>query len=347
MSSWPRSAVYLLALCCACGMAGSPSLPASRESALEIARGQAGEPRHFPFAFDAPGGNVVVSYSEHVDAVIENPVDASTLVGPDITSRGRYFYLTGMAQVHRVLVATSYIAVALDPLREWTYGWVSRDGGASWVTRPGILTLPEPGKHREARWGGFLFHRRMHAMPDGSMQGTMYGNYAHDPDWYSTIWVRSADLGATWQVVSTVAAGEAGQEGYGEPVSAVCPDGSILVVMRTGHNTPMRWSRSRDGGRNWSQARELPFIGWDPDLLLSAGSLVLTYGTPDRGPGQPARAWLVKSTSCGESWGPVRELSHIPTSSGYTGLAHLRGRLTLFTDTDNETAIRGYSIEGI
>jgi len=331
-----------LALLCACGgPAASPQPPLGFDP-LEVATGGPGQPRHFPFAFDTSRG-ALVAYSEHEDEVIADPTDALVRISDRATSRAPNFYLTGIAELpDGTLYGASYITQAMGPRAVRSFGWTSRDGGASWQPRLGVVQLQQPGKERAAGWGALLFHRRLHVLPDGSIAGTMYGNHAADPDAYVTVWVTSRDLGASWQIAGEVAAGAAGQEGYGEPVSALCPDGSIVVIMRTGHNTPMRTARSRDGGRSWSPARELPFIGWDPDLLRVGGSLYLTFGTPDRGAGVPAAVYLARSEDCGQSWRGGEPIADIPTSSGYTGLALHRGALVIFTDTQGERAIRGF-----
>jgi hypothetical protein len=315
----------------------APTGPSSSEPIpLLVAQGQPGELRHFPFSFDLPAGGTAVAYSVHRDAVLPSPVDAVSLIdGGTVTNPN--FYLSSITAVGDSLYGVSYITGAVDAGSERAYGWVSHDSGATWQPRVGTLTLPEPPKSRDAGWGGLLFHRRLHAGPGGQLRGTLYGNYASDPDWYTTVWAESPDMGLTWQVLSTVAAGPAGREGYAEPVSVLCPDGSILVVMRTGGDTPMQWSRSQDAGKTWSSSVELPWVGWDPDLYLTDGFLYLSHG-------QPGRLWVHRSADCGESWSDVFSLE-LPTTSGYTGLGHVRGRLAVFTDAESETQIRAYFLD--
>ena len=140
--------------------------------------------RHFPFAFDVPGGTLV-SYSQHVDAVVPAPVDAVTLLGGS-TAAAANFYLTGVVAAQGVLLGMSYITGALDPTSERSYGWTSQDGGVHWAQRLGVVQLPELPKEREAGWGGLVFHRRLHAI-DGAIQGTLYGNFKSDGDWYRSV----------------------------------------------------------------------------------------------------------------------------------------------------------------
>lgn len=352
-----------LALACAftaCGGLPGSSGPVSgpdpattrTRTALTISRG---DYRHFPFAYDvsaagagaggtAAAGGTLLSWSEHEDVVVSDPVDAVQLLGREPV-RGPNMYLSGVADMGGgSLYGVSYITQRISPTQDRTFGWTSSDGGATWKPRLGVLTLMSEGMIRGAGWGGFLFHRRLHVMRDGSIQGTVYGNHASQPNWYSTLWVRSADRGATWHVVSAVAEGPAGDEGYAEPSSAVCPDGSIVVVMRTGPRTPLMIARSTDGARSWSRSVALPYVGWDPDLLLVGRTkLLLSHGTPDRGQGLPALAYLTASEDCGRTWGPERILD-VQTASGYTALAHETGHLYLFTDAESERAIVGYPI---
>ena len=291
--------------------------------------------RHLPFAFNASGATLV-SYSEHPDAVLAAPVDALTILGGG-TAEAANFYLTGIASLSTgALLGMSYITEAINPGVERAYGWVSSDGGAHWRQQLGVVRLPQVPKARDAGWGGLLFHRRLHALADGAIVGTMYGNYQVDVAGYRSVWVRSSDGGLSWDVVSTIAAAPAGAEGYAEPVSAFCPDGTILVVMRTGPTTPLRWTRSRDYGTTWQPAADLPFAGWDPDLLATGADIVLSYGLP-------GTVSITRTADCGESWAPPRELD-MPTTSGYSGLAEVGGRVVLFTDRASETEIAGYPL---
>ena len=335
MSGLLRQCVFSALVCLAsCDLPyGQHTEPAEP---ILVVQGAPGELRHFPFAFDAPGGGTLISYSKHVDAVIEHPVDAVSQLGGAMTQAPN-IYLSSITAASGALLGVSYFTEALDNESERSYGWVSQDGGTTWQPRLGTVRLPQPPKQRDASWGGLLFHRRTHKMPDGSVAGTLYGNYLADGEWYRSVWARSFDQGSTWDVVSTVASGPAGTEGYGEPVSALCPDGSILVVMRTGPSSHMRWTRSRDSGSSWAPARELPMVGWDPDLMLTLGGLYMSYGVP-------GKIWITRSQDCGETWTPPAD-QFIPTSSGYSALAHVGGRLVVFTDTADETTIKGYYLD--
>lgn len=327
--------LLLLCLVTACGTPG-----ATPREPIQVA---AGGINHFPFAFDLPGGKVLVGYSTHKDEVVADPVDAARILGAASAVSAANFYLSGLAGITSGLYAASYITTALDERSERVHGWVSSDKGVTWTPRPGILHLPEPQIDRAAGWGGLLFHRRLHRM-GSKLSGTLYGGYARDRrsngmEWYRSVWAESEDDGVSWRVRSVIAEGEAGTEGFAEPVSGICPDGRILVVMRTGPGSPMRWSRSGDGGASWSTPRVLPeVVGYDPDLLALPGGLALSWG-------EPGAVRVATSQDCGDSWHRVAEFN-IATCSGYSGLAVVNGGLTIFTDRNNETEVWGYPVPG-
>lgn len=312
--------IWLLCLfCLACGF----------NTELDLGLVSEGSIRHFPFAFNI-SNKTLVCWSEHADAYLYSSVDACSLLESNKpTSRNADFYISGVAQIDDLLIAESYITYAETDQRIKTNGWLSIDSGETWTPQPGVLTLTQPGKTRESKWGSYLFHRRLYYY-DGVVVGTVYGNYANDPDWYTTLWVKSADLGKTWEVVSTVAAGPIGTEGYGEPVSAFC-NNDIVVVTRTGPQTPMRITRSHDKGQTWEVPRSLNLIGWDPDLLLVRGVLLLSYGLT-------GEIHIAASNDCGQNWNVVKSL-YLPTS-GYTGLS-FTDKLTVYIDYLNETRIVG------
>lgn len=290
---------------------------------------------HYPFAFDSNSGPLVF-WSAHKDDYIANPIDFGGALG--FATSAPNFYISSVSEVDGVLVGMSYITTAIDDRSEKSHGWLSRDGGKTWTPQPGIVRLPSPPAAtpgmRAAGWGAMLFHRRSHVL-GASIYASMYGNFETDGQWYRSVWARSVDKGATWDILSTIAAGQVGSEGYGEPVTAICEDGRILAVMRSGPYTPMYWSRSENGGRDWSVPLPMARGGWDPDLLLTPSGLLLSSGLP-------GHIWVDRSHNCGDSWQAVEEFS-IDTTSGYSGLAHDEtGRLRVFTDRANETEIVGY-----
>lgn len=294
--------------------------------------------RRFPFAHDLPNGGVLVSHSTHKDDYLAHPVDEVARLGSP-PQREADFYLSGVVSVTGGLYAASYIAYAKSGLTEEIHGWFSTDGGRSWVPRLGSLQLPETPIHRAAGWAGLLFHRRLHRVNE-KLVGTVYGGYARDAraeggEWYRSAWVESSDEGLTWTVRSTIAEGPAGTEGYAEPVSVICRDGRILVVMRTGPTSSMRYSRSSDEGASWSPPLELTgTVGWDPDLLASGSETYLSWGAS-------GQIHVAVSSDCGGSWRQVEDFE--VDTSGYTGLTQNEG-LTVFADRASETEIWGYPV---
>lgn len=324
---------------CSCG-APSSSPPVTQ---ILVASGGI---NHFPFSFNPTPDSTLVHYSTHVDAVVSSPVDAGRLLDhPAFLAHD--FYLSGVVNLGTgTLYGASYITTATGPKEEIVHGWTSSDGGLTWNPRPGRLHLPEAQMARDAGWGGLLYHRRLHFLPGGAIGGTVYGGYARDrkPDggeWYRTAWAVSRDLGLNWSIQSTIAEGPAGTEGYAEPVSAICPDGRILVIMRTGPQSVLRWARSSDGGHSWSAPADIDgrFTGWDPDLLSLSGGLVLSWGVT-------GEAHVATSQDCGTTWSRLTDYD-IATTSGYTGLAFYKHHLMLFTDRAAETEIWGYRVPGL
>lgn len=112
-------------------------------------------------------------------------------------------------------------------------------------------------------------------------------------------------------------------DGFTEPAFEVMPNGSFVCVMRTGGNTPMYSSISKDQGRTWTTPKPIAPNGVFPQmLLLSNGVLVLASGRP----GLQLRFCL---DGTGENWTDPIDMMHfmkedgtpdIYASCGYAGL---------------------------
>ncbi len=105
---------------------------------------------------------------------------------------------------------------------------------------------------------------------------------------------KSIDDARTWNYVSCVLVNdavyqkgiecqEAGKgvfEGFNEPMMEVMPDGSIVMLMRSGsENQPSYIVRSTDGCQTWSEPVEFDSVGVKPQILtLECGVTVAAYG---------------------------------------------------------------------
>lgn len=294
--------------------------------------------RQFPFLqnFDT---NVYVFFSEHADAATIHNIDGLSISrdgGTNWSFRTNAVdvYLSSLVRlVNGDLWGMNYVTEWVDDTNCRCFFQTSSDNGATWIQHVGNVFFPQQAKrHGSSNYGGFLFHRNMLVMEDGSLQGTMYGWYATDAK-YRCVWVKSVDGGANWSFVSTIAHDDGiGGEGFCEPVVARCSDGSLLCVMRIGSNLPLYQNCSTNKGLSWSTPANLPGVSpgttysVDPDLcLMSNGVLVLSYGRPDC-------KLLFSADGCGRAWGHYNVVRS-STTSGYTGVREVApGRLMVVGD---------------
>ncbi|MBQ8370271.1 MAG: exo-alpha-sialidase [Clostridia bacterium] len=99
---------------------------------------------------------------------------------------------------------------------------------------------------------------------------------------------RSCDCGHTWELFSQLLSDRKrydtrdGTEGYAEPHIARMPDGSWIMLIRTGSNHPSLISRSVDNCKTWSEPEEFDSIGVFPQILpLPCGVTIASYGRPE------------------------------------------------------------------
>lgn len=141
-----------------------------------------------------------------------------------------------------------------------------------------------------------LWNGDMTELEDGSLVGIKYPGYYQNADGKvmecGLSVYKSFDKGFNWKRIGKIPyqleKGKSpesyvfnGGEGFNESSFVVLNDGTCLCVIRTGHNTPMYRSFSKDGGYSWSIPE--PFIsnGVCPNmLLLNNGVLVLSSGRP-------------------------------------------------------------------
>ena len=108
--------------------------------------------------------------------------------------------------------------------------------------------------------------------------------------YYSTYIFTSEDYGRTWNFRSQLSV--AGQsisysEGLCEPNLNVMPDGSIMILMRSGgplkvdKGSPCYWARSTNDCKSWSLIKKFDDIGVLPQMVtLDCGVSIATYGRP-------------------------------------------------------------------
>jgi hypothetical protein len=328
---------------------GLPDTPAADTLQISIGRefvveDGGGAPRQFPFLAYVDG-KLFATYSQHRDGYVDHPVDGlrgsadGGLTWP-LNVQAADFYLTSIVKLaDGRLLGMSYITYRVDERHQTCHYWLSADSGQTWTKATGVVEVPQDmGKPHET-WGGMLFHRSLLRLPDGSLQGTMYGKYASDTR-YRVIWVKSTDQGSNWKVVSTVAtsATSPGREGFCEPVAIRAADGTLLVVMRVESGLPLYQSRSTDHGLTWSTPTTLPGVdpadthSVDPEMtLMTNGTLVLSYG-------RMATRMLFSLDGSGYAWGFLTDT--FGTGSGYTGVREVApNRLLVITENSTHQRV--------
>jgi len=304
-----------------------------------------GKTRQFPF-LEYLDGILFATFSQHHDSYVDHPVDGMRISEDGGATWATHvekpdFYLTSIVKLpDGRLFGMSYITYWMDARHQSCHYWISSNRGRNWEPRTGAMQMPQDMAKVHKNWGGMLFHRGMLVMPDGSLQGTMYGKYAGDAK-YRVIWVKSVDHGANWSVVSTVAYNPKleGSEAFCEPCGVKVADGSLLVVMRVQSGFPLYQCRSTDGGLTWSTPTMLPGVASedthsvDPELILMAnGTLVLSYG-------RPKTRMLFSLDGSGYGWGNLTDTFH--TGSGYTGVREVSpNRLLAITENSTHKRVK-------
>ncbi|MCR5681807.1 MAG: glycoside hydrolase [Clostridiales bacterium] len=151
-------------------------------------------------------------------------------------------------------------------------------------------------------------------------------------DKYKTYVFRSDDCGRTWDWISEVVTtpeycpSDRDAEGFCEPNLARMPDGSWVMLLRTGSGCPSWLVRSTDGCHTWSKPVILDGCGVLPQLrVLGCGVSLAGYGRP----GVYLRA---SSDPSGLRWEEPVDLQ-VEHSCCYTAILPL----------DDTTALFGYS----
>lgn len=133
-----------------------------------------------------------------------------------------------------------------------------------------------------------------HVGPDGVIYQSHYG-HGRNPEnlgftsYYACYFFTSTDGGASYQLKSWIHylpdtnefKDAFVTEGFCEPDFCFMPDGSIIMLMRTGSFTPSYITRSTDMGATWSKPVKFDKCGVFPHLLhLDCGVTIASYGRP-------------------------------------------------------------------
>lgn len=156
---------------------------------------------------------------------------------------------------------------------------------------------------------------------------------------------KSTDNGRTWTFFSQVLVDEKSYnpdpcyEGFCEPYMKLMPDGSVIILMRTGgglwdraEGVPLYIVRSEDGCKTWSTPKRFDKMGVFPQLFTyRCGVTIATYG-------RPGMALRATSDPSGREWNDPIE---IPLSDGpewrscyYTNLLELDDTTALLIYSD-------------
>ena len=119
--------------------------------------------------------------------------------------------------------------------------------------------------------------------------------------YYSTYLFSSKDNGRTWDFLSQLMPVKIeGPEGLCEPCLNVMPDGSIMMLMRSGGNAPCYRAFSTDKCQSWSTVKKFDEVGVLPQMVtLDCGVSIATYGRP---------YMRIRATSdpSGKTWQPAQ-----------------------------------------
>ncbi len=106
---------------------------------------------------------------------------------------------------------------------------------------------------------------------------------------YNTVYVfKSSDCGRTWDYLSQISVDDSTFdpsprfEGLDEPMMTQAPDGSVVMLIRTGSDNPSYLVRSTDKCRTWTKPVKFDDLGVKPQILtLDCGITLASYGRPE------------------------------------------------------------------
>lgn len=122
--------------------------------------------------------------------------------------------------------------------------------------------------------------------------------------YYSCYIFFSKDNGRTWDFLSqltTFGKNLVFSEGLCEPCLNIMPDGSVMILMRSGGDgKPCYWARSTNNCESWSVIKKFDDVGVLPQMVtLDCGVSIATYGRP---------YMRIRATSdpSGKTWQPAQ-----------------------------------------
>lgn len=143
---------------------------------------------------------------------------------------------------------------------EGTGSWfvTSADLGQTW-TAPQLLSGSD-----------YYCSAPVRELADGRIIVGLY--YATDADAYGAVSM-STDGGKTWNKPIDIDNGEFRLDAETDVIER--RDGSLYAVLRGDGKTPMCWSSSNDGGKTWSVAQSIGFLGHCPYLHRTVDNILL------------------------------------------------------------------------
>ena len=117
------------------------------------------------------------------------------------------------------------------------------------------------------------------------------GEVTRHSKYFSVYVFKSIDNARTWDCISyipidsdvmgDISGIEGLFDGFCEPHMEQMPDGSFLMLIRSGHNHPSYLVRSTDGGMTWSKPEKYDDLGVFPQILTTpTGVTLASYGRP-------------------------------------------------------------------
>jgi len=165
---------------------------------------------------------------------------------------------------------------------------------------------------------------------------------------FTTFIARSTDGGKTFQHVQTFVprtdGKKIGSQGLCEPDVALLPNGDLLCLMRSGSDTPLYQSRSKDDGKTWSLPVSIGWPGVKPRLrVLSNGVLACSSGRGIYGSPQVTYA-MFSIDGTGEKWEAPFNF-HTGPGCSYTWNLERNGQFyVIYSHSDFRKALGAYRL---